>query len=80
MVLKNVLWYNRSRNRNTNFIGPHIICVLNIWSLIKFTLVLVVQTSINKTTIEGRSKGGGLRIGWMEKDSMIAHGIGQFMK
>jgi DNA-directed RNA polymerase II subunit RPB2 len=38
------------------------------------------RQALTRQPLEGRSKGGGLRIGWMEKDSMIAHGIGQFMK
>jgi DNA-directed RNA polymerase II subunit RPB2 len=38
------------------------------------------RQALTRQPLEGRSRGGGLRIGWMEKDSMIAHGIGQFMK
>ena len=38
------------------------------------------RQALTRQPPEGRSKGGGLRIGWMEKDSMVAHGIGQFMK
>lgn len=38
------------------------------------------RQAITRQPMEGRSKDGGLKIGEMEKDSMVAHGIGQFLK
>jgi DNA-directed RNA polymerase II subunit RPB2 len=38
------------------------------------------RQALTRQPLEGRSKGGGLRIGEMEKDSMTAHGISQFLK
>jgi len=35
---------------------------------------------LTRQPLEGRSKDGGLKIGEMEKDSMVAHGMGQFIK
>ena len=38
------------------------------------------RQALTKQPLEGRSREGGLKIGEMEKDAMIAHGISQFLK
>jgi DNA-directed RNA polymerase II subunit RPB2 len=38
------------------------------------------RQALTRQPLEGRSRDGGLKIGEMEKDSMVAHGIGQFLK
>lgn len=38
------------------------------------------KQALVRQPLEGRTRAGGLRIGWMEKDSMLAHGAGQFLK
>lgn len=38
------------------------------------------KQAITRQPLEGRAKEGGLRIGEMEKDSMVAHGISQYLK
>ena len=38
------------------------------------------RQALTRQPLEGRSRDGGLKIGEMEKDSMVAHGVGQFLK
>ena len=38
------------------------------------------RQALTRQPLEGRSRDGGLKIGEMEKDSMVAHGMGQFLK
>jgi DNA-directed RNA polymerase II subunit RPB2 len=38
------------------------------------------RQSLTRQPLEGRSKDGGLKIGEMEKDAIVAHGISQFLK
>jgi DNA-directed RNA polymerase II subunit RPB2 len=38
------------------------------------------KQSLTRQPLEGRSRDGGLKIGEMEKDAIVAHGMGQFLK
>lgn len=38
------------------------------------------RQALTKQPLEGRARDGGLKIGEMEKDAMVAHGVGQFLK
>ena len=37
-------------------------------------------TAIERQPVQGRANGGGMRLGEMERDSVLAHGISAFMK
>merc|ERR1711918_72678 len=37
-------------------------------------------TNLDRQVVSGRANGGGLKIGEMERDSLLAHGISSFLK
>jgi len=63
------------------FIGPVYTCRLKHMILDKIHSRARGPTqAVTRQPLEGRTKNGGLRIGVMENDAMVAHGMSQFVK
>ena len=89
--IKNIHKYGDEIMYN-GFTGEQIPCHIFIGPTYYYRLKHMVSDKINyrnsdgpitattKQPTQGRAKGGGLRIGEMEKDALIGHGLGSFLK